>query len=94
MSMGETPWIAEVPLMTIGDLRVNHLAYVENGEQKKDASKYLNVVNKPLVVGDDHELLIDKMGIPELHVLTGSIEQFTLLIPVIGQFLLILHTHL
>ena len=66
-------WIGEVPLMTIGDLRDNHQAYVENGEQKADASKYRNVVNKPLVVGDDHELLIDKMGIPELHVLTGSI---------------------
>ena len=73
LCLGQTPWIGEVPLMTIGDLRDNHQAYVENGEQKADASKYLNVVNKPLVVGDDHELLIDKMGIPELHVLTGSI---------------------
>ena len=48
---GQTPWI--------GDLRDNHQAYVENGEQKADASKYLNVVNKPLVFGDDHQLLID-----------------------------------
>ena len=47
---GQTPWIGEVPLMTIGDLRDNHQAYVENGEQKADASKYLNVVNKPLVM--------------------------------------------
>ena len=56
---GQTPWIGEVPLMTIEDLRDNHQAYLENGEQKADASKYLNVVNKPLVVGDDHQLLID-----------------------------------
>ena len=31
------------------------------------------------------------MGLPELHVLTGSIEQLTLLIPVIGQWTFILY---
>ena len=45
---------------------------------------HLIFLTLPLVVGEDHEFLIDNMGLPELHVLTVIIEQLTLLMPVIG----------
>ena len=68
---GVSPWIEEADLMTIGDLQTNYEEYIEAGAKKSDASNYLNIVNKPLVVGNPDELLMDKIGIPELHVLTG-----------------------
>ena len=70
---GVSPWIEEADLMTIGDLQTNYEEYIEAGAKKSDASNYLNIVNKPLVVGNPDELLMDKIGIPELHVLTALV---------------------
>ena len=39
---------------------------------KANAQHYTNVVNRPLIIGDDDTLLIDKINIPGLHVMTGN----------------------
>ena len=68
---GKSPWKEKSDLMTVGDLRENREAYVAAGQKKVDASKFKNVVNEPLIVAPDDDLLIDLIGVPELHTMTG-----------------------
>ena len=71
MCPAESPWTEKKSLMTIGDLRANHDAYIEAGSKKADASGFKNVVNKPLIIGPDDSLVINSVGVPELHCMTG-----------------------
>ena len=57
--------------MDVGDLKANHEAYVAAGQKKAEARKFKNVVNEPLIVAPDYTLLIDLIGVPELHCMTG-----------------------
>ena len=40
---------------------------------KANAKNYTNVVNPPLITGDDDMLLLDLINIPGLHVMTGNV---------------------
>ena len=49
------------------------IRYVEDGSPKALAQNYTNVVNPPLITGDDDMLLLDVINIPGLHVMTGNV---------------------
>ena len=68
---GKSPWTEKESLMTVADLHDNYEAFIASGGKKADASKYKNVVNRPLITVSDDVLLISCIGIPELHINTG-----------------------
>ena len=41
----------------------------------KSAAKFKNCVNEPLVAGENHELIIDIIYIPELHIHLGIVNR-------------------
>ena len=43
--------------------------YVEGGSVLKKAQHFQNVVNEPLVAGDDDKLILEILAPPELHLL-------------------------
>ena len=49
----------------------NLMMMLQKARKKADASKFKNVVNKPLIIGPDDSLLINSVGVPELHCMTG-----------------------
>ena len=69
---GKAPWETEAPLMTIGSLHEYNQKFVDDNAPLKDAQKYMNVVNKPLITGDPNTLTMDIINFPQLHCLTGA----------------------
>ena len=57
----------DVQPITFGDLRQQHAAYVEAGSNKSKASKFYNVVNKPLLPFDDNLPVVLGVPPPQLH---------------------------
>ena len=68
---GKSPWLEKAKLMTVGDLKNYFKEFVAAGSKKIDAALFKNVVNDPLVAAPDETLLINLVGLPELHILTG-----------------------
>ena len=62
-----------VETITLGMLRDFHKEFLEAGGNEKKAQLYNNVVNKPLLRGQDSEKVISLVNFPELHVLTGVV---------------------
>ena len=69
---GQAPWNKESELLTIGSLLEWHDRYVRNGSKKSTAKRFQNVVNPPLLTGDDDTRTLEKLNISELHCMTGS----------------------
>ena len=71
--IGSSPWLTKVTPSTIGSLWSSYNSYVENGSNLKQAQKYNNVVNPPLLTGSDNTKVLSIVYFPELHVLTGIV---------------------
>ena len=54
-------------LRTIGNIKSNYEAYTVNGAEKKDMSKFKNVINKCLLEEDEDTYVLDLIPISELH---------------------------
>ena len=70
---GLAPWTSPSTPHTIGSLWSCYNEWVRNGSDKSKAQLYGNVVNKPLLTGDDDVLIRDIFNIPELYVYTGIV---------------------
>ena len=70
---GSAPWVAKGRSNTIGSLWSDYSSYVKGGSNLKQAMKYNNVVNPPLLTGKDECLVLSIIYFPELHVLTGIV---------------------
>ena len=69
---GEEPWTEEYKALTIGSLNEWHKDYIMNGSKKSKAKGFQNVVNPPLLTGEDSVKTIEKLNISELHCMTGA----------------------
>ena len=68
---GVVPFEEEAERTTIGSLNKLYLEYIEAGAVLKNAKDFKNVTRKPLLCGDPDELVMDKINLPELHIMTG-----------------------
>ena len=59
-------------MVTIGSLNYWHEEFISSGAQKAKAKMYQNVINPPLLTGDDSTKTLEKLNISELHCMTGS----------------------
>ena len=68
-----SPWLnPDASRVTIGSLWKDYNSFVRAGSILRNAGKYHNVVNPPLVTGtEDQKILGDTFDFPELHVFTG-----------------------
>ena len=57
----------------MGSLWHNYSQFVANGSNIKQAAKFDNVVNIPLITGAEEQEIISIFNFPELHVLTGIV---------------------
>ena len=69
----QAPYDEKSGHLTIGSLFAWHEKFLESGGNKKNAKMYQNVVNKPLLTGDDSTLTLEVLNPPELHLMTGVI---------------------
>lgn len=69
---GEAPWDKVYKPLTIGSLNAWHEEFIRSGAKKAKAKMYQNVINPPLLTGDDSTKTIEKLNISELHCMTGS----------------------
>ena len=76
---GREPWIDNCILSSIRSLRYWHNKFVENRSVMKNAQHFKNVINEPLLLGDENTLVLEKLNIPELHCLMGSVFKICLL---------------
>ena len=72
---GTAPFLDKAELRTLGHLR--RLAKEFNSEDggsgdKKYAKEFFNVINDPLLDGDDDTLILDVCILDELHLLLGK----------------------
>ena len=70
---GSSPWLSDTTSNTIGSLWASFNLYVEKGSNLKQAQKFNNVVNPPLLTGPDTTKVLSIVNFPELHVLTGIV---------------------
>ena len=59
--------------LTLGMLKDFHKEFLKACGNDKKAQLYNNVVNKPLLKGEDSKKVISLVNFPELHVLTGVV---------------------
>lgn len=73
-------------LKTCGDLIENYIDFVSRGQIKKNAKECHNTINLPLFDEEDDTYVIQKCGIPELHILQGYVNHLFLngLAPLVG----------
>ena len=69
--IGKSPWTKKASLRTIciGMLKNDNRKFKESGSNLKNAKKFFNVVNTPLIIGEDDDLVIDLIPPPELYLL-------------------------
>ena len=75
---GASPWLQEAPRTTIGSLWRNYEDFMRpaneggGGGNDKVAKNFQNVTKKPLITGNDDQLILGQTFFwPELHVLIG-----------------------
>ena len=68
---GQAPWDERSKPLTIGSLFEWHQKFVDNGANIRVAKNYQNVVNKPLLTGEDETETLEVLNPPELHLMTG-----------------------
>ena len=67
--IGKSPWTEKASLRTVGMLKNDSRKFKESGSNLKNAKQFFNVVNTPLIIGEDDDLVIDLIPPPELHLL-------------------------
>ena len=70
---GKAPWKTDYPALTIGSLIEWNKKFVESGGKKNNAKHYQNVVNPPLLTGDESTMTLEVLNISELHCMTGIV---------------------
>ena len=65
------PFTVKGLLRTLGRLRELSKKFIEDGAQIKDAKDYKNVINSPILDGEDEAKVIEILPIPELHLHIG-----------------------
>ena len=68
---GQAPWDETYKSLTIASLFEWNQKFLESGGNKKNAKFYQNVINKPLLTGDDDTKTLEVLNPPELHLMTG-----------------------
>ena len=68
---GESPWEENSKPLTIGSLFDWHQKFLENGANRRSAKMYQNVVNRPLLIGEDEVKTLEILNPPQLHLMTG-----------------------
>ena len=69
---GKTPWETQAKHLTIGSLNEWYQKFLDNGGNVKNAKKFQNVINPPLLTGDDSTKTLEVLNVSELHCMTGS----------------------
>ena len=73
---GSKPWIQDAELTTLGSIWKNYEDFMSEdggGGNPKKAASYNNVTKKPLITGDDQQLIMgETFFFPELHCLIGE----------------------
>ena len=59
-------------MRTLGSLKSRFQEFVQNGSNKKKMMDVKNVINPPLMEGDDNDLILYKIPPPELHLMMGG----------------------
>lgn len=57
---------------TFGHLQDHYTSYLQNGSNPKNMQYYFNTINKCLIVGEREERVLDKIMLPELHLMIGN----------------------
>ena len=60
-------------MRTFANLAKRYKQFIASGGKLKDASKYANIINPPLVEEEPSKRVIDVWPIPELHILMGVV---------------------
>ena len=68
---GQSPWEEKSKDLTIGSLFDWHQKFLDSGANKKLAKNFQNVVNRPLLIGDDEDKTLEVLNPPQLHLMTG-----------------------
>ena len=68
---GQSPWDDSSKPLTIGSLMDWYNKFLESGANMRSAKMYQNVVNKPLLIGDDERKTLELLNPPQLHIMTG-----------------------
>ena len=63
------PYVKRAKFRTLGEIKWWHTLYVKGG--RKNAQKYFNCINEPLITGDDDDRIIDIIPPPQLHLKLG-----------------------
>ena len=61
-------------MRTFGIIRKRHRQFLESGGKLKDAQKFANCINEPLLDEDDDTLVISIIPPGELHLLIGVVD--------------------
>ena len=70
---GQAPWDENYEPLTIASLFEWNQKFIDSGGNKKNAKNYQNVINKPLLTGEDNTKTLEVLNPPELHLMTGVI---------------------
>ena len=68
---GQSPWEDNSKPLTIGSLMDWYNKFLESGANMRSAKLYQNVVNKPLLTGEDERKTLELLNPPQLHLMTG-----------------------
>ena len=68
---GKAPFTDKCNLYSLGDLSSIHQKYLEAGSPNRRQADFQNLVNEPLLSGDENDLVIDKLNPPSLHINIG-----------------------
>ena len=61
-------------MRSFGGLRKRHRQFIESGGRLKDANKYANCINEPLLQEADDVRIISVIPPGELHLLIGAVD--------------------
>ena len=67
-----SPYDKPAPLRTLGDIIMLVEQYTSAGSVKKNAKKFYNCINKPLIKGNLKDLILKLIPLPELHIFLGG----------------------
>ena len=59
---------------TVSSCFENFEAFKSSGSKPQQAKKFMNCINKPLMMGSPEEKLVDIFAIPELHIMEGIVN--------------------
>ena len=63
-------------MRTFGNIRKRYRQFLESGGKLKDAQKFANCINEPLIDEDDETYVIDIISPGKLHLLIGAVDVY------------------